>query len=266
MEQLLAKAKQFKYNSMEYLEAEDIISAKEYKVDDDCILLYESKPDKVQLHWAADTKEAFLSALSKILLQLGEQSKKLYVEFIPEEFLEGMEALGFVISSEFKDYWKRELAPQAISPNPLVRVRRLAAEEAPRAREITELCVEKSRGFFGVAEQDIKQLLECENSCVLAAEQDGRVIGVAMLNLYGFESEKGTILWFKVLAVDPAHHNKGIGRLLIEHALNWGYEKGAKRSFLASDAENANAVKLYNSYGYVSTQNRGQINLEKVIR
>lgn len=48
----------------------------------------------------------------------------------------------------------------------------------------------------------------------------------------------------------------------IVHGINWGIENGAKRSFLAVDAENINAIKLYKSLGYKRKDERGQINME----
>lgn len=86
------------------------------------------------------------------------------------------------------------------------------------------------------------------------------------VGLYGFESEKGTVLWIREIAVRPQYQKKGIGRLLLEHAILWGQENNAKRSFLACDAENYNAIRLYESFGYRKEDERGQINMEKVYK
>ena len=95
-----------------------------------------------------------------------------------------------------------------------------------------------------------------------AAEHDGNIVGVGYFVLYGFDTEKGTVLWVRELAVDPKYQSKGIGRELILQGIAWGKENGAKRSFLACDAENYNAIKLYESLDYSRSVERGQINME----
>jgi GNAT superfamily N-acetyltransferase len=53
-----------------------------------------------------------------------------------------------------------------------------------------------------------------------------------VLSLYGFDSEKGTVLWLREIAVTPCAHSNGIGSLLIISAINWRLKKGAKRNVI----------------------------------
>lgn len=57
----------------------------------------------------------------------------------------------------------------------------------------------------------IQEWHESDHSCVFAAELDNIVVGVCLLNIYGYDQEKGSVLWLRQLAVDPEFHNNGIG-------------------------------------------------------
>jgi [ribosomal protein S18]-alanine N-acetyltransferase len=52
------------------------------------------------------------------------------------------------------------------------------------------------------------------------------------------------------LAVEPAERRRGLGRLLMELALDWGRRRGARRAFLEVRPSNAAAVALYGSLGF----------------
>jgi len=52
------------------------------------------------------------------------------------------------------------------------------------------------------------------------------------------------------LAVVPAQRRRGLGRLLMELALDWGRRRGARRAFLEVRPTNAAAMALYGSLGF----------------
>jgi [ribosomal protein S18]-alanine N-acetyltransferase len=52
------------------------------------------------------------------------------------------------------------------------------------------------------------------------------------------------------LAVEPGERRKGLGRLLMELALDWGRRRGARRAFLEVRPSNAAALALYSSLGF----------------
>jgi ribosomal-protein-alanine N-acetyltransferase len=52
------------------------------------------------------------------------------------------------------------------------------------------------------------------------------------------------------LAVDPLRRRRGLGRLLMELALDWGRRRGARRAFLEVRPTNAAALALYGSLGF----------------
>lgn len=263
MERILEKGIEYRYNSMEYTDAEDLEGASLIINTEDYIFVLKELEDKNRLYWAARSKHDFLRGISILRDKIGKDNKikPIYMEFVPEEFISELEALGFKMHSEFLDFWKLHLEVENDSKQFLYKIRPITGDEYSAASKITKACKDLSRGFRGETEDFVKEWSEAENSIVLAAEDNEELIGVCFLNLYGFESERGTVLWLRELAVDPKYHSKGIGGALIRAAIAWGIEKGAKRSFLACDTENYNAIKLYESYGYKKRAGRGQINM-----
>lgn len=52
------------------------------------------------------------------------------------------------------------------------------------------------------------------------------------------------------LAVEPEERRRGLGRLLMELALDWGRRRGARRALLEVRPTNAAALALYRSLGF----------------
>lgn len=261
MKHILEKGRKYKYNSLEYIDVEDIIGAEIFKETEKCIFIYKVSRDKIQLYWASNSKENFIEELNDFLIYAN--GKTVYIEFIPEIFISDMGEVGFNMTSEFVDYWQNDLntieSQQQIHS---ILIREIRNTEYLKASNITKTCKSQSRGFAGETENTIKQWSESENSKIFVVEKDGKRIGVSLVNLYGFDSEKGIVLWIRLLAVNPEYQRQGVGRSLLNYSINWGKSKGAKRSFLASDVQNDNAIQLYKDFGYETFAGRGQINME----
>lgn len=52
------------------------------------------------------------------------------------------------------------------------------------------------------------------------------------------------------LCIDPAWQRRGLGRVLLEHALSWTQEAGADALFLEVRPSNKAGIKLYRKYGF----------------
>ena len=74
--------------------------------------------------------------------------------------------------------------------------------------------------------------------------------GAILVNLYNSITFGGPSLWIEGLYVNPLHRRKGIGRLLVEHVIDWA----APRDFYGVDLEayhgNTPAAILYRSLGF----------------
>jgi ribosomal protein S18 acetylase RimI-like enzyme len=86
---------------------------------------------------------------------------------------------------------------------------------------------------------------------VLVAEAGGTVAGYVRLGpaTPAVESTRH-VLTVRGLAVDPARHRQGIGRLLIEAAIEEARARGARRLTLRVLADNTAARALYEAAGF----------------
>ncbi len=265
MDNILTKARKFSMTSLSYVDEEEIEQAVVCSNGHDQVFLYNEEEDRVKIHWAAYSKDTFSAGLKEALDCInsrGLSNKNIYIEFIPEELIPMLKKMGFEIASEWVDYWIDNIEGITVENSNTINLRPMEEGEQDITSAITRACKGYSRGFFGETPEFIKEWHESKNSTILVAEEDRVVVGLCFVNLYGFDSKKGTVVWIREVAVDPKHHLKGIGRQLIKYGISWGKANGAVRSFLACDVENP-AVKLYEKLGYRRKPCRGQINMEK---
>lgn len=261
---LAVKINKYQYTSMEYADIEAISSSVTYIDTDDSLFLYSVEDEKAKIDWATNTKESFFDGLKKTINQISRNHpiKKIYIEFIPEDYVHEMEELGFIIASEFIDFWNNRLEAIDLKQQDSLIIRKIKEDEYHEASEVSKSCKGYSRGFEGESDERIKEWNESENSSIFAAEKNSEIIGICCVNLYGHESAKGTVLWIREIAVKPSYHSQKIGFHLLAYAINWGINNGAVRSFLLCDAENVKAIRLYEGLGYERKPARGQINME----
>lgn len=91
---------------------------------------------------------------------------------------------------------------------------------------------------------DIKAALSCPTSTILAARDEGRLIGTVMV---GYDGHRG---WLYYLAVADSHRGTGLGRTLVEAAEQWLGDQGARVIRLMVRAENEAVVGFYRALGY----------------
>ena len=272
MEKIISKANNLKYSSLNYVDIEDIKEAKSIINNDSVIFMYQNSAAKkeiywesnsnysFQLFWAADSIESFLDGLNKSIEYIRETESnydKIYIEFVPDVFLDEMGSIGFNIVSEWVDYWNTELRRTETVCDDTINIETINEKDISTASNITKSCAGYSRGFIGQSEELIREWMNTEDSYLFLAKVDRKLVGLCFVMLYGFDSDKGIVLWIRELVVNPEYHSKGIGRQLIVHGINWGIENRSRRSFLAVDSENYNAIKLYESLGYKRKDERG---------
>lgn len=268
MNTIIDKARQFQYTSLEYADFDDISNAIVCINNNNSLFLYCKAEGIAKIDWAADTKMSFFGGLNETIniVTQDETIKKAYIEFIPEQYIPEMEEQGFIIISEWVDFWNNSLTTICIEQPDSLLIRKIREKEYNIVSDITRSCKGYSRGYTGETAEWIKEWSESENSCIFAAEMNNEIIGMCCVNLYGFESEKGAVLWLRELAVKPEYHSQKIGLNLAAFAISWGKSNGAVRSFLACDADNVKAIKLYEGLGYERKTLHGQVNMGKTLQ
>jgi ribosomal protein S18 acetylase RimI-like enzyme len=91
---------------------------------------------------------------------------------------------------------------------------------------------------------DIKAALSCPTSTILAARDEGRLIGTVMA---GYDGHRG---WLYYVAVAQDQRGRGLGRALIAEAERWLAAQGARVIRLMVRAENEGVTNYYRALGF----------------
>ncbi|MFN2637722.1 MAG: N-acetyltransferase family protein [Gemmatimonadaceae bacterium] len=97
--------------------------------------------------------------------------------------------------------------------------------------------------------------LDEPNVIVLVAEANDEVIGYAYAGVEGndYMSLRGPAGVLYDIVVDPAHRRQGVGRMLLDAALNALKERGAPRVVLSTADQNSSAQRLFDGAGFRRT-------------
>ncbi|MGX8794803.1 GNAT family N-acetyltransferase [Fusibacter sp. JL298sf-3] len=256
MEKNLERARKHKFHSLHYVAPNDPIRIYE---DSNYSIILEREDTELMVYWACESITDLLEGLHLISDEF--RGEKIKLKFIPPEFVNALENHDYKVCCEFVDFWIKDLNKHNWSISDTSFIRSLNKEEISVASEVTQTCSGLSRGFEGEEEISIKEWLEGESNEVFAAIEDDEVIGICMMSVY--DSNSGKVAWLRELAVNPKFQRRGIGRSLAKYGIEWGVNKGAIKSFLATDIENTPAINLYKELGYVQASNRGEIVITK---
>lgn len=94
----------------------------------------------------------------------------------------------------------------------------------------------------------LQKLSNSECTRLYVAKEDDTIFG--MLSLVVFSIPTGTKAWIEDVVVDERARGKGVGKELMNHALNIAKELGAKSADLTSRPSRETANKLYQAIGF----------------
>jgi len=90
--------------------------------------------------------------------------------------------------------------------------------------------------------------VSCDDAPTYVAVQDGHVVG--MVTLCVIRTLTGTKAYLDHLVVEPGMRRRGIGRVLVEHAVAQARAAGATRIDLTAGDQKQAARALYSSFGF----------------
>jgi len=208
-----------------------------------------------------------VSGVAKIISEL-EAGDSFVVSEVPEKYQADFLSYGFCEYAHFKDYW---IDPLSVSDKLFNNYDFLLLSECIPASEITTACRGQSRGFEGENPEWFKQWLNgkeegqmtagCQNSSILTYREKNKIIGISCTATYAHNSEKGKVVWVRMLSVHPDYQGQGIGTKLLLQTLRYGVEHGAKRAFLHADTQNTAAIRIYSKVGFLSQEGIGQVDM-----
>jgi ribosomal protein S18 acetylase RimI-like enzyme len=113
---------------------------------------------------------------------------------------------------------------------------------------INDLLPQLSASALSLSTADLVEIIQSESSHLLMAEKDGKYYG--SLTLTTFKIPTGTIAWIEDVVVNESTRGKGIGRLLIEHAVVLAKNLSAHTIDLTSNPSRKAANSLYINIGF----------------
>ena len=107
-----------------------------------------------------------------------------------------------------------------------------------------------SNGWRGVAEERryLRALRRYDHAAVFVAEADGRI--VARLSIARDQHPASYHVADLGMMVAPDYRRQGIGRALLEQAVEWARGAGVRKLELHVFPHNEPAIKLYESFGF----------------
>jgi GNAT superfamily N-acetyltransferase len=88
----------------------------------------------------------------------------------------------------------------------------------------------------------------------VAKNTKGKIIGMVTAQLVISTAQGASSAWIEDMVVDAAYHGHGIGKQLLQQALDWARNNGATRAQLLVDIENTAALGYYEHLKWQSTQ------------
>jgi len=251
-------AADFAHSAFQYAEYEELTDYQLVMESDALIFLrgHNNQSHTDQYLWAANSVDPLAAALPA--------EGPYLLTFIPPSWVQALEAAGLTIRNIWHDYFRPSL--EDIHEEPDTACHFLSQEHIREAAEITQQCRGQSRGFTGQTAAWFARWLSEADSILAPAVlgyriPDGVLAGVVCTGLYGKGQEGGPIVWIREVAVSPTHQGQGIGRHLVSQALLYGKQQGAHKAFLAVDEENLGAIHLYESLGFIASEEPGEINM-----
>ena len=103
---------------------------------------------------------------------------------------------------------------------------------------------------FEAAAERVRQLNETGSDPTFIAGENGRALGVLALHRCHMIQYRAPIARITALVVDQPARRRGIGRLLIDHALRWAEQSGCELVELTSALNRAEAHAFYRDLGF----------------
>lgn len=96
--------------------------------------------------------------------------------------------------------------------------------------------------------EDLEKLTTSETSFLFVAVENGEILGTLTIGTYIIPT--GTKVWIEDVVVDNTARGKGIGKQLLQHAIEFSKKRGWKKIDLTSRPTRIAANKLYRKLGF----------------
>ncbi|MFC4222225.1 GNAT family N-acetyltransferase [Flagellimonas marina] len=103
-----------------------------------------------------------------------------------------------------------------------------------------------------VSYYDLKQMILDDDSCVIVAEMEGKVVssGYAISKQARHYLDHEFYAYLGFMYTDPAYRGRGINALIVDALKKWSHGKGLKEIRLTVYNDNLPAIKAYEKVGF----------------
>ena len=138
---------------------------------------------------------------------------------------------------------------------------RLTSADAATAEAISRLLKQLTSTPIDFTESFLERII-AEGNALFVLREEGEVVG--MLTVGSYSSPTGRKAWIEDVVVDEALRGSGLGRVLVEHAIDYCREEGIGTVYLTSNPKRVAANGLYRSVGFVRKEtNMYKMDLKK---
>jgi ribosomal protein S18 acetylase RimI-like enzyme len=131
----------------------------------------------------------------------------------------------------------------------MINISELTETSSSVLQSINELLPQLSSSAQVISMDRLSELVESDNTIIfIGTDENGQILG--MLSLIVMKIPTGNKAWIEDVVVDQSARGKGMGKALMNHALEKAKELAVKSVDLTSRPSREKANMLYQSLGY----------------
>jgi ribosomal protein S18 acetylase RimI-like enzyme len=131
----------------------------------------------------------------------------------------------------------------------MINISELTEASSSVLQSINELLPQLSSSAQVISMDRLSELVESDNTLIfIGTDESGQILG--MLSLIVMKIPTGNKAWIEDVVVDQSARGKGMGKALMNHALEKAKELAVKSVDLTSRPSREKANMLYQSLGY----------------
>jgi ribosomal protein S18 acetylase RimI-like enzyme len=131
----------------------------------------------------------------------------------------------------------------------MINISELTETSSSVLQSINELLPQLSSSAQVISMDRLSELVESDNTLIfIGTDESGQILG--MLSLIVMKIPTGNKAWIEDVVVDQSARGKGMGKALMNHALEKAKELAVKSVDLTSRPSREKANMLYQSLGY----------------
>lgn len=120
--------------------------------------------------------------------------------------------------------------------------------EACHYESVCRLMGQLTTRSIGFTAEDYARLVASASSKLFLLLRDDEVLGMLTVGMYF--SPTGSKAWIEDVVVDKSQRGSGLGRMLVEHAIDFCKKEGVDTLYLTSNPKRIAANGLYQSVGF----------------